>query len=176
MSHQHVVWFLALVWLLLVTAANKLQAQGEVSISFVIANAGIDVSGTIGGIQTDVRFDPQNPAAGMVRITAAPSTLHTGIDLRDKHLQQKEYFDTDRYPYIVMQSRSFRRTGRNRFTGTFDLTIRNITRSVTVDSGKVANEGMRYEGRFEINRLDFEVGEPSIVLDDIVKVAVQVVM
>jgi polyisoprenoid-binding protein YceI len=177
MSHQQVAWLLAVVWLLVAAAANRLQAQTEITISFVIVNAGVDVFGTIGVSDRDIQLDPRNPEAGMVRITAKPSTLHTGIALRDKHLQQADYFDVERYPVIVMRSRSFRKAGRNRFSGEFDLTIKGITRQVAIQfSGKAEGNAMRYNGQFEIDRLDFKLGDRSLVLDEVVKIYISVMM
>ncbi|HYG18546.1 MAG TPA: YceI family protein [Ohtaekwangia sp.] len=55
--------------------------------------------------------------------------------------------------------------------GEFDLTIKGITRTVSIPfTVRRQNNSTLYKGSFEINRLDFGLGEKSAILDERVKI------
>ncbi len=143
------------------------------SISFSIRNAGFPVRGTLDGIRADVAFYPDNLAGSRIAAMADPATLRTGIGIRDKHLQRPDYFDVANHPQVWLVSTAFRKTGKNAFVGQFALTIKGITKTITLPftrsrRGRVTT----YRGHFELNRLDFNLGETSAVLDQQVTVSV----
>ncbi|WP_164851424.1 YceI family protein, partial [Larkinella soli] len=64
--------------------------------------------------------------------------------------------------------------GRNRYTGWFQLTIKGITRDVMIPFTRIRlRSAVRYQGRFTLNRLDFGVGESSMLLDRDVTVSIR---
>lgn len=143
----------------------------ESFVNFSLVNAGFEVSGTLQIARLDISFDPQNLAKSSVLVSVDPSSVKTGITVRDKHLKRSDYFDVSRYPEIQLKSRSFKKTGRSAFVGRFDLTIKDITRSVEIPfTARKDKSGMLYEVRFKINRLDFKLGEDSLILEDEVEV------
>ncbi len=147
----------------------------ESSILFIIRNARLDVNGTIGGIEAEIAFDPVDLASSHIKAKADPVTLKTGIGLRDQHLRRSDYFDVENHPRIKIISKAFRKTGKHAFTGQFDLTIKGITRQITVPFTVSHKSNITvYKGDFEINRLDFNLGEKSLILDEKVKVWVRV--
>jgi polyisoprenoid-binding protein YceI len=138
---------------------------------FTILNAGMEVTGTIENIKGEIKFDSENLGHSVVDITADPRTIQTGIAIRDKHLKRKDYFDVEKYPVISMSSKSFRRAGKNKFVGRFALTIKGQTRTIEVAfTVKHGSKAIHYEGNFEINRLDFNLGEKSTILDEKVRI------
>ncbi len=145
------------------------------SVRFSIRNAGLEVQGTLTGIEADISFRPDDLARSHITATASPATLQTGIGLRDKHLQRPDYFDVKKHPRIQLRSKAFRKTGEDAFTGRFDVTIKGVTQETiipfTVRRGGVFTE---YRGHFEVDRLDFNLGEASLILDRKVKVSVAV--
>ena len=143
-------------------------------VHFSIRNAGMAVKGTLSGVEANISFDPQDVNRSYVQAMADPATIRTGIDLRDKHLQKPDYFDAGAYPRLTLVSRSFRRTGRHQFAGQFDLTIKNTTKTVIIPfSVTRTGNGNRYDGCFTINRLDFGLGEKSVILDEKVTITVR---
>jgi polyisoprenoid-binding protein YceI len=102
--------------------------------------------------------------------TANTATISTGIAIRDKHLMRSDYFNTKQYPEIRLVSKSIRKSGRQ-FIGEFDLTIKGITRTVAIPfTVRRHNNATLYRGSFEINRLDFKLGEKSAILDERVEI------
>lgn len=158
-----------IAWLFLM-AATPPESATPVKLSFTTTNAGITVSGTLDG-NAEIHFNPVDLRNSSIRATASPATVRTGIDIRDKHLQKEDFFDTRQYPLMVLQSKRFRKTGHQSFAGDFDLTIKSVTRSVTLIFSRVPEKNaIRYKGHFEMNRLDFLLGEKSMVLDEVVRI------
>ncbi|WP_373522120.1 YceI family protein [Aquiflexum sp.] len=143
-------------------------------IQFKIKNAGITVEGTISDWEVDVNFDVKKLTQSNIRGAANPASMDTGIKLRDKHLQGRQYFHTEKFPLINLTSKSFKANGKNAFIGIFELQIRDVRREVEIpftfmQSGK----HRKFKGEFVIDRLDFGLGEKSLVLSDEVKVVME---
>ena len=160
------------LFLALLILAQPVAAQ-KCTIEFKIKNAGFHVEGAMEAGEIEFKFNPDSLATSTIIASAKPTTINTGIALRDKHLKKPDYFDVEKYPLISMRSVRFESTGKNKFTGYFDLTIKDVTKQVKLPFIKtVENEAIIYRGDFTINRLDFGVGEKSIVLDEKVTVSV----
>jgi polyisoprenoid-binding protein YceI len=145
-------------------------------IEFTILNAGFEVTGAIDSVEAEINFDPADLGNSTIVAKALSSTLKTGLAIRDNHLLKKDYFDARNYPMIVARSKGFSKR-KNGFQGTFDLTIKNITKEVIITFVQIRQgSGTRYIGKFEINRLDFGIGEPSTVLGEDVKVEIDMLV
>ncbi|MBD0259697.1 MAG: YceI family protein, partial [Cytophagales bacterium] len=132
------------------------------SIAFSIGNAGFPVRGTLDGIRADVSFHPDNLAGSRIAATADPATLRTGIGIRDKHLQRPDFFDVVNHPQIRLVSTAFCKKGKNAFVGQFELTIKGITKTVTLPFTRSRRGSVTtYRGQLELDRLDFKLGETS---------------
>ena len=148
----------------------------QCTVTFKVINAGLEVDGTLEVKSTNITFDPDNLQGASIQVSADPSSIETGIGIRDKHLRRSDYFDTNTYPEIRLQSKSFRKTGKNKFEGKFDLTIKSITKEITIPfTRNQKGNTTYYEGGFEINRLDFNIGEQSLTLDETVRIKVSAV-
>lgn len=51
---------------------------------------------------------------------------------RDKHLRSADFFDVENHPTITFVAKGFERVGENGFQVTGDLTMRGVTRTVTL--------------------------------------------
>ena len=100
------------------------------------------------------------------------SSLDSNHSGRDRHLKGKDFFDASRYPEARFVSTSYRPQGKNRGHLNGNLTLRGVTRPVTISMTKVGEGkdpwgGYRagFEGKTEINILDFNfpdtLGPPS---------------
>lgn len=143
------------------------------SVTFVIRNAGLPVDGHFEAVEMDVRFDPSSPETARLSGSVDPSTVRTGIAFRDRHLQGREFFHVARYGDVELQSLGVKRVD-DHFEGTFRLRIRDVERDVTIPftfetDGPVAT----LAGKLTIDRLEYDVGEASIILSDEVTVSVE---
>ncbi len=112
-------------------------------------------------------------------------SIDTNQEQRDVHLKSPEFFDAEKFPKITFKSTSFTKTGDNEYDLNGNLTIKDVTKPVTlkVEFGGTANDfygnlkaGFEVTGK--INRKEFglvwggitEAG--SIVLGDDVKLSI----
>jgi polyisoprenoid-binding protein YceI len=162
-----------LVYFLVWVNLDENVDESSYSILFSVTNAGFDVEGKIQLQEAEIRFDPANLRSSYIYATADPSTIKTGISIRDKHLKRSDYLDVGTYPQITLRSKAFRKKGRENFVGRFDLTIKGVTKAITIPlTRKKDNKIVRYEARFEINRIDFSIGAESLTLADVVNITV----
>ncbi|TPG65982.1 YceI family protein [Hymenobacter nivis] len=143
----------------------------ESAVRFQIKNAGLTVDGTLAGVDATIQFDPAHPEQGHIQATVPVSTIRTGIGLRDQHLQKPDYFDAAQFPTIALQSKTIRLVGPGRFEGVFALTMKGITRDVTIPF--TVSAAHEFRGQFQVNRLDYGLGKTSLVLADEVTVSVR---
>lgn len=165
--------------LILFTFAVSAQEKDQVNlvsseVSFVIKNAGINVDGSMEGLTANILFNPKKPQKGSISGTLDPATIKTGIGMRDKHLKNEDYFDVENYPQIKMESNSLRKLQGNQYEGLFTLTIKDITREISLPfTVTEENDQFIFDTSFEINRQDFGLGDDSIILSDMVKINIR---
>jgi polyisoprenoid-binding protein YceI len=163
----------SLILLLLWSCSHSALKAQSCKIMFSIKNAGIEVIGIMNAREVEVRFDKYDLAKSFMIASASPVSINTGIGLRDKHLKKADYFHVEGFPEIKMESVKFTRQGNNEFTGDFNLTIKDITRQVRIPFTITRENGYSiYNGQFQMNRLDFKLGEESLLLDELVTVTI----
>jgi polyisoprenoid-binding protein YceI len=141
------------------------------SIAFEIKNMGITTGGSIGGLLTEAHFNPANLNASTLEASVDVNTINTGNSGRDEHLRSEDFFDAARYPKISIKSVAFKHRSGSNYTGTFILTIRDKSKQIEIpftflDKGT----SVEFKGVFKINRLDFGVGSPGLILSNEVTV------
>lgn len=171
-----------LFFLLLITSGIHAQtytpADAGSKVHFVIKNFGISTGGDFSGIKGDIIFAPEKLATSRFNISVAAATIDTDNPSRDRHLKDGEYFDVQKYPDIKIISTKIDRTNKTAdgfyyFTG--DLTIRGITKTISFPfKAEKVKDDFLFTGEFEIERLDFGVGEKSIALGNKVVVTLSV--
>jgi polyisoprenoid-binding protein YceI len=92
-----------------------------------------DVHGTL-------EFDPDNPVTFSIQATLSATNVWTGEPQRDEHLRSADFLDVADYPTITFRSTQAGRVGASDYAVSGDLTIRGVTRPVTLD--------LRYLGRW----------------------------
>jgi len=144
-------------------------------VKFKIKNAGINVSGSFSGLTAKIIFDATKNTGNSISATVDAKTIDTDNKTRDGHLKKEEYFDVEKYPKISLVSTLFGKAEDNGFRGYFTLTIKDKSKTVTIPFTFIEKNGTAvFKGSFTLNRLDFGVGESSIILSDNVTVEVEV--
>jgi polyisoprenoid-binding protein YceI len=77
--------------------------------------------------------DPADPTTGRGRVTIDAASIDSGNPQRDGHLRNADFLDVEKYPQIVFELKSIRPDHRDVFKVSGDLTIRGVTREVTLD-------------------------------------------
>ena len=147
-------------------------------IHFVIKNFGIGTGGDFQGLKGEITFDTLNPSSSFFNVSIAVKTIDTDNSMRDQDLRSKDYFDDQKYPEIKLTSTKIDKTNKSGtgyyyFTG--NLTIKGISKPVSFPFlAEKSGSGYLFTGEFTINRLDFGVGESSMVLANKVTVSLKV--
>ena len=81
-----------------------------------------------------VTTEDDDPRSAQVELVVQASSLDSGIEARDKHLRGDDYFAVEKYPELRFQSTSIEPAGGERYRVTGDLTIRDVTKSVTLEA------------------------------------------
>lgn len=91
------------------------------------------VRGGFSGVTGDVIFDPSNPANDKINASIDVTTLHTHDVKRDAHIKGADFLDTEHHPTMTFVSKKVVADGKNQWKVTGDLTLRGVTKEVTLD-------------------------------------------
>jgi polyisoprenoid-binding protein YceI len=80
-----------------------------------------------------VNFDETTPINTTVEIEIAAASLNTREEQRDRHLHSGDFFDVENYPVLTFKSKRVEQDDANSGRLIGDLTIRNVTKEVTLD-------------------------------------------
>ncbi len=89
------------------------------------------VRGQFGAFTGTANIDEATPADSKVDLSIDVTSIETGNADRDGHLKSGDFFDAETYPTITFASTDVKRDGDD-WTITGDLTIKDVTKSVTI--------------------------------------------
>jgi polyisoprenoid-binding protein YceI len=78
-------------------------------------------------------FDPDAPMVRDISVSIDAASVDTHHPARDEHLRKPDFLWLERYPQITFSGTSAQQTGPRTGTVTGDLTLRGVTRPVTLD-------------------------------------------
>jgi polyisoprenoid-binding protein YceI len=81
-----------------------------------------------------LEFDPDNPEASKVQVTIEPASIDTADAQRDGHLRSADFFDVEKFPAASFKSTTVEDLGGDKYRITGDLTIRGVTKPVSLDA------------------------------------------
>lgn len=120
------------------------------------------VKGRFQKVTGNIVWDEANPSASSVEATIDTASITTNDEKRDGHLVSPDFFEVEKYPTITFKSTKVEAKHADDFKVTGDLTIRGVTKEVTLDveyNGSGKNPwGMTVAGftaKTSINRKDF---------------------
>ena len=147
-----------------VHASDPVRITGT-EVRFTVTKLGFsDVTGHFREFNADIRYDPARPEQSVVRWRVRVASVETGERDRDRAIQSPDYFASTQHPELIFESRTVRTAGDGRLNVTGEITIRGVTRSVTVPVVIADQNGRRtFVSDFEINRYDFDVRGGSVM-------------
>lgn len=120
------------------------------------------VRGSFNDYTAMIDFDPANPAASSVEATIQVASIDSGTNDRDNHLRSADFFEVETYPKMTFKSTGVEMQGDQVAKVTGDLTIRDVTRPVTLDVTYLGQGQslfgfpvVGFEASTKINREDF---------------------
>lgn len=139
---------------------------GHSSFNFKVRHLTVsNVTGTFGKVKGVAEIDDKDIMTLQVAVTLEASSIDTGHAKRDEHLRGPDFFDVVKYPTLAFVSKKISRIGANKIQVIGDLTIRGITKEVTVDvegpTPEIKDPGGKMRrgatGTTKINRRDFGI-------------------
>lgn len=132
-------------------------------VEFRVKHLGIaTVRGNFGEFEGALEFGEDG--SGRAYGTVAAASVDTNDSKRDAHLRSEDFFEVERYPAIAFVSTSIERTGESTFAIAGELTLRGVTRELTLQ-GEITgteqdpwgNERVGLEVGGEIDRRDYGI-------------------
>jgi polyisoprenoid-binding protein YceI len=133
------------------------------SVGFTIRHFVSEVDGRFKAFDGTIRYDAAHPADSGVEFTVQAASISTENDDRDKHLKSPDFFDAAKFPTLSFTSTKVTPKGGNSFDVTGNLTIRGVTKTVTVPATfrgtakTPQGEKAGFQSSFTINRMDYGV-------------------
>jgi len=167
---KRVLFFLPLTFLAFTVPTWKIKSETS-EVKFKIKNMGQWVDGTVGGLTGTIHFDPNNLAGSTITGSVDVNTINTGNSGRDKHLKNEDFFDAPNHPKMTMTSKSIKKEGTS-YSMEASLTVRNTTKTVNIPFTFDAVDGSKglFKSEFEIDRVEYGVGENGAVMGNTVKI------
>jgi polyisoprenoid-binding protein YceI len=147
-----------------------------------------NVKGEFKKARGTVTMDGNDITGLKVELTLDAASVNTDHVKRDEHLRSEDFFDVAKYPTITFVSKKVIQIDENRLKVVGDLTIRGVTREITVDvegpTPEVKDPGGNIRrgatGTSKINRKDFGMvwhkvlDNGGLVVSDDVNISVEV--
>jgi polyisoprenoid-binding protein YceI len=139
-------------------AIDKAHSEAVFQVRHLITK----VRGRFSQFEGRIEFDEAEPENSAVEVTIDAASIDTNEPDRDKHLRSDDFFGADTHPQITFKSTRVTRSGANRFDVAGPLTIRGISKDITLpvtflgvatDPWGKARAG--FEAEITINRKDF---------------------
>ena len=167
-----------------VYAIDPAHSTAEFSVKHMMIST---VKGRFRDLEGKVYIDEEAPERSSVEATIRVASVDTGVEMRDDDLRSDNFFGAEKFPTITFRSTAVEKVDDERWRVHGELTIRGVTRPVTLDTefeGRVTDpygkERMGFAATTAINRGDFgltynavlETG--GVVVGDNVKITLHI--
>lgn len=120
------------------------------------------VKGRFADVQGSVIASDDDPTDAKIEVTIGTASIDTRQEQRDTHLRSPDFLDVERFPTITFRSRRIEAQKGDEFRIIGDLTIRGITREVTLDAEHTGrardpwgNDRAAFTATTKVNRKEF---------------------
>jgi polyisoprenoid-binding protein YceI len=132
-------------------------------IGFVARHAMVTkVRGSFNEFEGTAVLDGDDVSRSSATVTISAASIDTRQPQRDAHLRSSDFFSMDEHPTITFTSTAARRTGEAEFELDGELTIKGISRPVTIPftyegtaKDPFGNTRIGFEGSVVVNRKDW---------------------
>ena len=133
------------------------------SVEFAVKHMVISsTKGRFAKYEVDANVDEQNLANSSATVRIDAASVDSRDEKRDAHLRSADFFDAENHPYITFTTKRLERKGGDDYKLIGDLTIRGITKEVSLNgevTGPVKDPwgGTRFgiSAQGKVNRKDF---------------------
>jgi polyisoprenoid-binding protein YceI len=112
---------------------------------------------------TKASFDPKKIEGGKATIEIDATSLKTGADKRDAHLNTPDFLDTAKFPKITVDIDKVKKKADKTYTAEATVKFRGVTKKypVTFDVIDQKADSIQIKAEAAFSRLDFKVGKDS---------------
>ncbi len=107
-------------------------------------------------------LDEQDLSKSRVEVSIDAASISTSDAKRDGHLRSADFLDAEKFPKLTFKSTKVEKASGDRLKVTGDLTIRDVTKSVTLDVEQLGkakdpwgNNKIAFNGKVAIQREEF---------------------
>lgn len=122
------------------------------------------VKGQFNTFNVSVQNDTDQLENAKIEVEIQTSSINTNNEQRDQHLKSGDFFDVTNHPTITFVSTAINKTDDDEYKITGDLTIRSITKPITLDvefgglsKDPWGNQKAGYTVTGKINRTEFDL-------------------
>lgn len=130
--------------LTLLTVASAMGSQAQSTkwdvdnahsqVTFTVTHLVIsEVTGTFKEFSSNVVSDKADFSDAKVDFSIKVNSINTDNQMRDDHLKSDDFFNAGKYPEINFKGRQMKSAGKGKYKLTGDLTIRDVTKTITLD-------------------------------------------
>lgn len=153
---------------------NWKQVNSKTEANFKIKNFGVNVDGSFKNIEITTNFSKSNFEDSFINAEIQISSVKTGIEKRDKHLLEKDYFYQLKYPKIKLKSSKIKKVEDSKYQIIGVLEIKGIQKNIEIPiTVNETNDKLEITSEFTINRRDFKVGGGTFIMSKNVKVFIK---
>ncbi len=140
---------------------DQVHSRVQISVRHMVI---AEVTGRFNEFEATLVQSAENFSTGKMEAVIKANSIDTNNEKRDNHLRSADFLDAAKYPEITFTSTSVEKTGENTYKVTGDLTIRDVTKTVVLDTeffGEVMDPYGHTRAGFKattsINRFDYGV-------------------
>jgi polyisoprenoid-binding protein YceI len=166
---KNVALVLLLTAILIQSAAQYKPVDERSFVHFKAKTFGINVNGAFTGIDGTIVFDLAHLNDSKFDVSIDANSVNTDNSLRDGHLKNNPFFDVKNYPRIHFVSTRIATSSKKGILLIYGkLSIKKQTRDISFPfTAEPSADSYMFKGTFTINRKDFEVGETSVISDNV---------
>ena len=138
-------------------AADYVQAAGS-TLVFASKYDGEVFTGKFASFTTALSFDPANLATSKLDVVIPLTGASTGNDDRDSTLSSSDFFNVAKFAQARYSASKFRALGGNQYAADGNLSLRGISKPVTLTFTWTPGAQPVLSGKATVKRLDFGVG------------------
>ncbi len=158
--------------LFVVISFSAVSAQTKWNVDASHTNVGFEVDhmvissveGEFNSYEATVETNEDDFTNAKINFTIDVASISTDNEQRDSHLKSDDFFNTEKYPKMTFVGKSMKKVSGNDWKLIGDLTIRDVTKEVTLDvefRGMVkdpwGNTRVGFEITGELNRFDYKL-------------------
>jgi len=148
-------------------AIDAMHSTAEFSVKHLMVST---VKGRFKQLDGKIYLDEPEPSRSSVEATIDVASVDTGVEMRDNDLRSDNFFAADRFPTIRFESKSVERVDDDTWRVRGDLTIRDVTREVVLDTefegrgkGFQGEERLGFTAQTTLNRHDFGLNYNAVL-------------